>query len=232
MGCFRKPISKGRGLAANLGSIWETNMGRWRITPTNKTNMGFQWYGCFLKWWYTPKHPKMIIFSRKTHGCWVPPFKETPIYWLRLVFFQWDMLPMIWEYFEDTILFSKLNLAPENRPGPKGIVLFQPFISGGYVSFRQGLGIQAKWIKWHQIPPINDHLGPGLRLAVPQSAMAACYPPRAAYKMHLDSYFLQGARGGREEGGGREVDRAGGDVPRLKRCWWKFQIWKIESGLI
>ena len=30
-------------------------------------------YGCFLKWWYTPKHPKMIIFSGKTHGCWVPP---------------------------------------------------------------------------------------------------------------------------------------------------------------
>ena len=25
-----------------------------------------------------PKHPKMIIFSRKTHGCWVPPFLETP----------------------------------------------------------------------------------------------------------------------------------------------------------
>ena len=24
-----------------------------------------------------PKHPKMIIFSRKTHGCWVPPFLET-----------------------------------------------------------------------------------------------------------------------------------------------------------
>ena len=22
----------------------------------------------------TPKHPKMIIFSRKTHGCWVPAF--------------------------------------------------------------------------------------------------------------------------------------------------------------
>jgi len=31
-------------------------------------------FGCFLKWWYPPKHPKMIIFSRKTHGCWVPPF--------------------------------------------------------------------------------------------------------------------------------------------------------------
>ena len=27
-----------------------------------------------------PKHPKMIIFCRKTHGCWVPPFQETPIY--------------------------------------------------------------------------------------------------------------------------------------------------------
>ena len=27
----------------------------------------------------TPKHPKMIIFSRKTHGCWVPSFSETPI---------------------------------------------------------------------------------------------------------------------------------------------------------
>ena len=25
-------------------------------------------------------HPKMIIFSRKTHGCWVPPFLETSIY--------------------------------------------------------------------------------------------------------------------------------------------------------
>ena len=25
-----------------------------------------------------PRHPKMIIFSRKTHGCWVPPFKEPP----------------------------------------------------------------------------------------------------------------------------------------------------------
>ena len=27
-----------------------------------------------------PKHPKMIIFSRKTHGCWVPPFMEASIY--------------------------------------------------------------------------------------------------------------------------------------------------------
>ena len=25
-----------------------------------------------------PKHPKMVIFSRKTNGCWVPPSYETP----------------------------------------------------------------------------------------------------------------------------------------------------------
>ena len=30
--------------------------------------------GCFLKWWYPQNTPKMIILSRKTHGCWVPPF--------------------------------------------------------------------------------------------------------------------------------------------------------------
>ena len=28
--------------------------------------------GCFLKWWYPNLHPKMTIFSRETHGCWVP----------------------------------------------------------------------------------------------------------------------------------------------------------------
>ena len=28
----------------------------------------------------SPKHPKMINVSRKTNGCWVPPFKETPMY--------------------------------------------------------------------------------------------------------------------------------------------------------
>ena len=32
-------------------------------------------HGCFLKNGGTPiSHPKMIILSRKTHGCWVPPF--------------------------------------------------------------------------------------------------------------------------------------------------------------
>ena len=31
-------------------------------------------YGCFLKWWYSQNSPKWSFFSRKTHGCWVPPF--------------------------------------------------------------------------------------------------------------------------------------------------------------
>ena len=32
-------------------------------------------FGCFLKWWYTPQNTtKMIIFGRKTNSCWVPPF--------------------------------------------------------------------------------------------------------------------------------------------------------------
>ena len=39
-------------------------------------------YGGFPKIGVPPKHPKMIIFSRKTHGCWVPLFLETPIYQL------------------------------------------------------------------------------------------------------------------------------------------------------
>jgi len=31
-------------------------------------------YGCFLKWWYPQNTPKMVMFSRKTNSCWVPPF--------------------------------------------------------------------------------------------------------------------------------------------------------------
>ena len=37
-------------------------------------------YGCFLKWWYPQNTPKWSFFNRKTHDCWVPPLKETPIY--------------------------------------------------------------------------------------------------------------------------------------------------------
>ena len=36
-----------------------------------------------------PKHPKMIIFSRKTHGCWVPPFKETSRYDMAKILFKY-----------------------------------------------------------------------------------------------------------------------------------------------
>ena len=35
-------------------------------------------YWCFLRWWYPQNTPKMIIFSRKTSGCWVPPILGTP----------------------------------------------------------------------------------------------------------------------------------------------------------
>ena len=40
--------------------------------------------GCFLKWWYPQNTPKWSLFRRKTHGCWVPPFSETPgsAFWL------------------------------------------------------------------------------------------------------------------------------------------------------
>ena len=38
-------------------------------------------------------HPEMIIFSRKTHGCWVPPFLETSICFLK------------WKVGDDTLAF-------------------------------------------------------------------------------------------------------------------------------
>ena len=39
----------------------------WNIQWNNSKNLGT--YGCFLKWWVFPiSHPKMIMFSRKTHG--------------------------------------------------------------------------------------------------------------------------------------------------------------------
>ena len=45
-------------------------------TSNCNTNLTTKLYGCFLKWWYLPKHPKKIIFSRKTPWvCWGnPPF--------------------------------------------------------------------------------------------------------------------------------------------------------------
>ena len=43
-----------------------------RIPGTPSFLVASKWGGCFLKWWVSPhpiSHPKMIIFSRKTHGC-------------------------------------------------------------------------------------------------------------------------------------------------------------------
>ena len=44
------------------------------IKNSEKTNQSENWcsiYGCIR---IPPKHPKMVIFSRKTHSCWVPLF--------------------------------------------------------------------------------------------------------------------------------------------------------------
>ena len=34
---------------------------------------GYLEYGSFLTWWYPKNTPQIIIFNRKTCGCWVPP---------------------------------------------------------------------------------------------------------------------------------------------------------------
>ena len=41
-----------------------------------------------------PKHPKMIIFSRKTYGCWVPPFLETSTLTCFLWLLKWPRTGM------------------------------------------------------------------------------------------------------------------------------------------
>ena len=53
-------------------------------------------YGCFLKMVVPPKHPKMIIFSRKTHGCWVPLFSETSTY--KCINRLWFQLQLGWAW--------------------------------------------------------------------------------------------------------------------------------------
>ena len=39
-----------------------------------KTSAICSWLWVFPEMVVPPKHPKMIIFSRKTNGCWVPLF--------------------------------------------------------------------------------------------------------------------------------------------------------------
>ena len=64
---------------------WKTTFYRFNdvFFPISKNPYSVMWkefsswtcvYGCFLKWWYPQNTPEIIIFSRKTHGCWVPPF--------------------------------------------------------------------------------------------------------------------------------------------------------------
>ena len=48
-------------------AVWEGGSGAFR---------GFIWVFPYMV--VPPKHPKTIIFSRKTHGCWVPPFLGFP----------------------------------------------------------------------------------------------------------------------------------------------------------
>ena len=38
-------------------------------------------YGWFLKWWYPQNTLKWLFVVGKTHGCWVPAFSETSIWY-------------------------------------------------------------------------------------------------------------------------------------------------------
>ena len=40
-------------------------------------------YGWFLKWWYPQNTPKWLFVVGKTHGCWVPAFSETSIWYFK-----------------------------------------------------------------------------------------------------------------------------------------------------
>ena len=51
----------------------ESTCNNWAVTTQTFLDIFISIWG-FPKMVLPPKHPKMIIFSRKTHGCWVPPF--------------------------------------------------------------------------------------------------------------------------------------------------------------
>ena len=48
----------------------------WEVRKITIQNAIFWGIWVFPKIGVPQKHPKMIIFSRKTHGCWVPPFRK------------------------------------------------------------------------------------------------------------------------------------------------------------
>ena len=73
-----------------------------------------------------PKHPKMIIFSRKTHGCWVPSFLETSIspclflfntFLTKLATFFRKKVQSQSHVIDGHILYLKGSIAPEKMDG-------------------------------------------------------------------------------------------------------------------
>ena len=84
-----------------------------------------------------PKHPKMIIFSTKTHGCWVPLFSETPTYlsfdFLKLQQLNWKLHRVFLRHLSGGVSKS-LNRLPCFEPvrGKNGCFLIIPAIKIGY----------------------------------------------------------------------------------------------------
>ena len=54
--------------------------------------------------------------------------------------------------FQNTLPETNSKFAPENRPGPKRKLVFQPSIFRGYVSFREGMFFHSS--------KKSDHIGP------------------------------------------------------------------------
>ena len=90
-----------------------------------------------------PEHPKMIIFSRKTNGCWVPSFQEIPIFPMgskhQLFFHFLFGLPGFWSF---NFSSSKKNLAIHPCA--------HDFYGGGRKSLRPSLGF-SKWLVYFLI---------------------------------------------------------------------------------
>ena len=61
------------------GVVWLLHLGAWIGCVSSQPRLGWEEMGVSLNGGTPISHPKMIIFSRKTHGCWGnPPFQETP----------------------------------------------------------------------------------------------------------------------------------------------------------
>ena len=74
-------VSHGDDVFVGWQTPWFSGKGRKMMAilhPANLRNVQkmcvYIYIWVFPKIVVPPKHPKMIIFSRKTHGCWVPPF--------------------------------------------------------------------------------------------------------------------------------------------------------------